>query len=383
MSTYLNPTLARMIVEKTMSVINFNINIMDEFGIIIGSGDLERIGQMHEGASLVLSQKRVVVIDDHAVKTLKGVKPGINIPLRVKDDIVGVLGLTGDPDQLQQYGGLVAKIAEMIIEQSIMQQSIEQNSRLREELALSLIRHKTYSSNIIDLSQTLDVALDKPRLAIVGEVSSGQLGVSTAISELKNLLAHIVDLTNNDLIAIVSLTEIVILKSLKPRTTISDFAQLKDKYIELAGKIHASLGITINFAIGNYVEGEGGLCESYQTAKSTLKVGKKRLTAASCFSYFELEFPVLVDALGSGWQGKRFLEPIQKLKAKDTNGCLYKTLVCWFSHNTSANLTAEQLYIHRNTLEYRLKRIFEITGFDLSVFEHRLMLYVSLQLDVE
>ena len=70
MSTYLNPTLARMIVEKTMSVINFNINIMDEFGIIIGSGDLERIGQMHEGASLVLSQKRVVVIDDHAVKTL-------------------------------------------------------------------------------------------------------------------------------------------------------------------------------------------------------------------------------------------------------------------------------------------------------------------------
>ena len=92
---------------------------------------------------------------------------------------------------------------------------------------------------------------------------------------------------------------------------------------------------------------------------------------------------MLVDALGSGWQGKRFLEPIQKLKAKDTNGCLYKTLVCWFSHNTSANLTAEQLYIHRNTLEYRLKRIFEITGFDLSVFEHRLMLYVSLQLDVE
>ena len=188
MSIYLDSHLARMIVEKTMSVINFNVNIMDEFGIIIWSGDLERIGQKHEGALLVLSQERIVNIDENSLKTLKGVKPGINIPLWVENKIIGVLGLTGNPEQLHYYGALVAKIAEMIIEQARMQQFLEQNSRLREELALSLIRNRTYSSNIVDLSNTLDIDLNKRRLVIIGEVSSGQLGVTTAISELKALL---------------------------------------------------------------------------------------------------------------------------------------------------------------------------------------------------
>lgn len=382
MSTYLDPHLARIIVEKTMSVIDFNVNIMDEFGIIIWSGDLERIGQRHEGALLVLSQQRIVNIDENSLKTLNGVKPGVNIPLWVGNKIVGVLGLTGNPEQLHHYGALVAKIAEMIIEQSRMQQSFEQNSRLREELALNLIRNRTYSNNIIDLSNTLDIDLKKHRLVIIGEVSSGQLGVTTAISELKALLNHVEDLTEDDLIAIVSLTEIVILKSIKHTDSKREFYLLKNKYINLAKRIDELLSIKINFAIGNYIDGDGGLCESYQTAKSTLKVGKRRLSEDGCFSYFDLEFPVLVDALGVGWQGKRFLEPIQKIKEKDTNGALYKTLIYWFNNNTSPTITSEKLYIHRNTLEYRLKRISELTNLDLSNFEDRLMLYISLQLDV-
>lgn len=382
MSTFLDPHLARIIVEKTMSVINFNVNIMDELGIILWSGDLERIGQKHEGALLVLSQQRVVNIDENALKILKGVKPGINIPLWMENKIVGVLGLTGNPEQLHDYGALVAKIAEMIIEQARMQQSFEQNSRLREELALSLIRNRTYSNNIIDLSNTLDVDLTKKRLVIIGDVSSGQLGVTTAISELKSLLNYVEDLTNDDLMAIVSLTEIIILKTIKYTDNKKEFHLLKNKYIELAKKINKSLKIKINFSIGNYIDGDGGLYESYQTAKSTLKVGKRRLYEDDCFSYFDLEFPVLVDALGGGWQGKRFLEPIQKIKAKDTNGSLYKTLIYWFNNNTSPTTTSEKLYIHRNTLEYRLKKISELTDLDLGNFEDKLMLYISLQLDV-
>ncbi len=303
MSTYLDPHLARMIVEKTMSVINFNVNIMDELGIILWSGDLERIGQKHEGALLVLSQQRIVNIDENALKILKGVKPGINIPLWMENKIVGVLGLTGNPEQLHDYGALVAKIAEMIIEQARMQQSFEQNSRLREELALSLIRNRTYSNNIIDLSNTLDVDLTKKRLVIIGDVSSGQLGVTTAISELKSLLNYVEDLTNDDLMAIVSLTEIIILKTIKYTDNKKEFYLLKNKYIELAKQINKSLKIKINFSIGNYIDGDGGLYESYQTAKSTLKVGKRRLYEDDCFSYFDLEFPVLVDALG-GLAGK-------------------------------------------------------------------------------
>ena len=61
MSPYsLTPKLAQQIVERTMKIIDCNINVMDANGCIIGSGDLERIGEVHEGAMLAISQKRTV-----------------------------------------------------------------------------------------------------------------------------------------------------------------------------------------------------------------------------------------------------------------------------------------------------------------------------------
>ena len=55
---------------RTMRIIDTNINVMDARGRIIGSGDRERIGELHEGALLVLSQGRVVDIDDAVARHL-------------------------------------------------------------------------------------------------------------------------------------------------------------------------------------------------------------------------------------------------------------------------------------------------------------------------
>lgn len=57
MATYhLDARLAQDIVARTMKIIDSNVNVMDARGRIIGSGDRERIGELHEGALLVLSQ---------------------------------------------------------------------------------------------------------------------------------------------------------------------------------------------------------------------------------------------------------------------------------------------------------------------------------------
>ncbi|MBI3311736.1 MAG: helix-turn-helix domain-containing protein, partial [Serratia liquefaciens] len=45
--------------------------------------------------------------------------------------------------------------------------------------------------------------------------------------------------------------------------------------------------------------------------------------------------------------------------------------------------TSKALYIHHNTLEYRLNRIAELTGLNLGNFDDRLLLYISLQLDAD
>ncbi|MEF1304961.1 sugar diacid recognition domain-containing protein, partial [Vibrio owensii] len=51
----LDHTLAQQIVDRTMSIIGHNINVMNAAGTIIGSGDAERIGQKHDGAVLALN----------------------------------------------------------------------------------------------------------------------------------------------------------------------------------------------------------------------------------------------------------------------------------------------------------------------------------------
>ncbi len=83
---HLDTKMAQDIVARTMRIIDTNINVMDARGRIIGSGDRERIGELHEGALLVLSQGRVVDIDDAVARHLHGVRQGLIFPyvLRAK-----------------------------------------------------------------------------------------------------------------------------------------------------------------------------------------------------------------------------------------------------------------------------------------------------------
>ncbi len=112
---HLDTKMAQDIVARTMRIIDTNINVMDARGRIIGSGDRERIGELHEGALLVL-RGRVVDIDDAVARHLHGVRRGLTC--RCAEEIVGVIGLTGEPESLRKYGELVCMTAEMMLEQS-------------------------------------------------------------------------------------------------------------------------------------------------------------------------------------------------------------------------------------------------------------------------
>ncbi len=99
------------------------------------------------------------------------------------------------------------------------------------------------------------------------------------------------------------------------------------------------------------------------------------------FSYYELSLPVLLSGLEAGWQAGQLRQSLQQLKAFDRkSGMLMKTLSAWFSNNTHATSTAKAMHIHRNTLDYRLQKISELTGLNLDDTDDRLLLYVALQL---
>jgi hypothetical protein len=73
----LDHALAQDIVDRAMAILPCNVNVMDYLGIIIGSGEAERLYTRHEGAQLVLANSRVVEIDSHTARQLDGVRPGV------------------------------------------------------------------------------------------------------------------------------------------------------------------------------------------------------------------------------------------------------------------------------------------------------------------
>ncbi|ULS47713.1 CdaR family transcriptional regulator [Pectobacterium carotovorum] len=382
-SYHLNAKMAQDIVARTMQIIDSNINVMDARGKIIGSGDQERLGELHEGALLALSQGRVVDIDDAVARHLHGVRPGINLPLRIDGEIVGVIGLTGNPSQLRQYGELVCMTAEMMLEQARLLHMLAQDSRLREELVLNLIRTDDLSPALMEWAQRLGIDMNKPRVAAVIEVDSGQLGVDSAMAELQQLQTLLTTPERDNLIAIVSLTEMVVLKPALNSHGRWDAEEHRRRVDTLMSRMAESSRLRVRLALGNYFAGSGSIARSYRTARTTMSVGKQRMPAQRCYYYQDLMLPVLLDSLRGGWQANELVRPPSKLKAMDGNGLLRRTLGAWFRNNVQPGATAKALFIHRNTLEYRLNRISELTGLDLGNFDDRLLLYVALQLDEE
>jgi len=363
MATYhLDARLAQDIVARTMKIIDSNVNVMDARGRIIGSGDRERIGELHEGALLVLSQGRVVDIDEAVAKHLHGVRPGINLPLRIDGDIVGVIGLTGQPSTLRHYGELVCMTAEMMLEQARLLHMLAQDSRLREELVLNLIRSDTLSPALNEWAQRLGIDLNQPRVVAVVEVDSGQLGVDSAMSELQQLQTLLTTPDRDNLIAIVSLTEMVVLKPALNAHGRYDQDDHRRRVDQLLQRMKESGQVRMRIALGNFFTGPGSIARSYRTARTTMMVGKQRMPQQRSFFYQDLVLPVLLDSLRGGWQASELARPLAKLKSMDNNGLLRRTLVAWFSHNVQPSATARALFIHRNTLEYRLNRISELTG---------------------
>lgn len=381
MSVYLlDAKLAQKIVQRTMDIIDCNINIMDAKGKIIASGDVNRIGEVHDGALLALSQGRIVDINEAVIHSLHGVRPGINLPLRVDGQIIGVIGLTGEPTSLKEYGKLVCMTAEMMLEQARLFNMLAQDTRLKEELVLNIINTESITPSIVEWANRLGVDLSIPRVACIIEVDSGQFGIENARAELQNLQQLLKVPERDNLVAVLSLTELVVLKPALNSFGRWDVEEHLERIKQLIERMNESAKLNVRIALGNYFPAENGVSLSYHTAKTTLAIGKARHPKQRVYNYQDLILPVLLDQLRDGWQKEELERPIKKLKLMDNNGVLVKTLLAWFENNMQTIATAKALYVHRNTLEYRLNKISDLTGLNLNSTDDRFLLYMAVHI---
>ncbi|ASI89853.1 sugar diacid recognition domain-containing protein [Vibrio mediterranei] len=376
----LNSLIAKQIVDRAKKIIAYSINVMDENGVIIGSSDPSRLHQTHEGALLAIRDNRTIEINDSVASTLSGVKTGINLPIIYSDQVIGVVGISGTPEEVRSYGELVKMTAELIVEQAALMSQVQWNKRHREELLLQLIEGSSLNDGqLLSIAQRLDLDLSQPRVATVIKVipRAGEPVTLEHLQKLVHLLEH-PERDNIVGIASVSMNEIVVLK---PVTIVNHTWNRKEeqkRVAKLVKRIDNECDFSIQMAIGDYFPGLIGLARSYETAKATIESSTSNDDAV--MFYQDRKLSVLVSSIKQDpWRATQLKAPIEKLMAADSKQVLLKTLSTFFAQNCDLAQTCESLHIHRNTLRYRLDKIQQETNLDINKLDDKIQLYLALK----
>ncbi|MDF2152918.1 sugar diacid recognition domain-containing protein [Vibrio sp. CAU 1672] len=377
----LNETIARQIVSRAMKIIPHSVNVMNEEGRIIGSGDPSRILQKHEGAVLAIADKRIVEIDHATAGNLKGVKPGVNLPILYLDKVIGVIGISGQPESVRPYGELVKMTAEMIVEHAALMSQVEWNKRHREELVLQLIQGANLNeTQLQSIAERLDLDLSIPRVAAIVKVFPDN-DTPLSLEHLQQLV-HLLEYPERDnLVGILSVSnnEVVVLKPVSLHQGQWSTAAEMKRVTRLMKRIKREAKFTIKLAIGDYFTGVEGLAHSFETAKLTMKMCQAQESEVLFFQ--DRQLPILLSSVvEESWKAQKLRTPYQKLRRSDNKGTLMRTLKAFFAQNCDLHQTAQSLHIHRNTLRYRLDKINQETSLNINNIDDLFHLYLAMQL---
>ena len=126
-NTMIRPEMAQKFIDQITEYTDYNINIMDETGVIIASRDPRRVGTYHEAADRIIrGSEEVVSVEDE--KIFPGVLPGINMAIMVNGRKEGVVGVTGSPAHIRE----VAMITRLAIEAMLKYEKQQENLLLRQ-----------------------------------------------------------------------------------------------------------------------------------------------------------------------------------------------------------------------------------------------------------
>ncbi len=382
----LSTRLAQDIVTRTMRIIPFNVNVMDARGVILASGDPARVGELHDAALLALTRRATVEVDAASAPRMHGARPGINLPLVVGGQLCGAIGLSGEPEAVRQFGELVRLTAEMILEQASLAGELQRDSRHREALVLNLIRGETGARPELEAwARRLGLDFRRAQAVFLVELAHGDgdgdggAGDDAALGAIQRLQMALLGREPGLLCATAGPHELVMLAVLE--ADVADAASAEQHARRRQQALHAVVGalldVPFTLTMGLVASGVGAAAISCESARAAARIGRRRDPQASSHSYYDLALPVLLSGLGAGWQAGQLRRPLARLAGERSAATLRRTLDAWFANGESATATAAALHIHRNTLDYRLRRIEELTGLDLGRSEDRLLLYVA------
>ncbi len=349
--------IAQEIVNATAPLVGGRtINIMDTSGVIIASSDPKRIGSFHQGAKEVLEHGTPVRIHPEDLSRYPGAKEGVNLPIIKAGELLGVVGILGDPRQVEDAANLLGVYVGLYLDQV----ATAQRSSLRRELRQSLLR-SLFSGNATeelllrsDQLPALRLPMRVTALAVALEDSFERIRALERIEEL--LLSRGLIDTRQDAYGLLENRLLIV------RHTPNLF-QGKSYIESLYSAVKSELDCKVTIAIGKTAESYAALAQSYQEA-----VQLCTLSQGGCWDIQQNECQILY-LMSSLQEGvlQRFMQSRYRAVCDgfgEDIQWIISTVEAYCSCQFSVTKAATMLHIHKNTLLYRIRKILSLMGLE-------------------
>ena len=347
--------LAQDFVEATSLLVGQRtINIMDQKGIIIASTEKHRIGDFHQGAAEVLETGKPVLIKIEDLPRYPGTKEGYNMPIFLNDEIIGVVGIFGCEEEVQS----IANLLRVYVTQSFSQFQMTQKQNLEAELRNQLLRLLLFGGEsqkemIAKLCGMLNLQLEYPiRIVLLYERARERnmkhlLDYSQLIQNLiwKNVLDR-----RRDVFGIQNADYVILLGG-------GESPEMQKRLDKLLHEIEAEdvWNAAVSSPCRNLEEISAGMREV-----SVLRNRKggtiQNLEEHSCRMQYLLGSMTVQEGARTA---ARMLRRLKEQHGENQAEQLLRTARVYYECGGSVARAAGQLNLHKNTLLYRMKQLYQ------------------------
>ena len=339
------------LVHQMRDTIDATIGVVDETATIIACSDISRVGTTNEFVSLDLSDSHDIFIRDGFTYKPFG--------SRVKPDYA--VFVEGVDDAAAKYASILAITLSNI--KQYYDEKYDRNNFIK-----NVILDNVLPGDIVIKARELHFNAEISRAVfLIRIISANDI---SAYDVIQNLFPD----KNKDIVFNITETDIVLVKELKSTVDSKDLEKLARS---IADTLSSEFYTRVNVGIGTSVVGIKELARSFKEAQMALEVGKVFDTDKVIVSY-DLGIARLIYHLPTTLC-ETFLHEVFKVGSIESldHETLF-TIQKFFENNLNVSETSRKLFVHRNTLVYRLEKIKKLTGLDLREFDHAIIFKIAL-----
>ena len=340
------------IIHQMGDAANRTIGVIDDTGVIIACSELVKIGEARHGIHDELAYTSdAVTVEGYTYR-----------PIGTAAKWEYIVFVEGEDDTAERLADILSISLSTI--KNLYDEKYDKNSFIK-----NIILDNILPSDIYIKGKELRFNTEEVRVVFLIKFLS-----RTEVLPF-NMVQQIFPDKNKDYVISISEQDIVVVKEIKGGTDIREIEKLARSIADTLGtEFYAKVAIGIGTAVDNIKD----LARSYKEAQTAIEVGKVFDTEKTVISYENLGIGRLIYQLPTTLC-EMFLQEVFKygsLESLDHETLM--TIHCFFENNLNVSETSRKLFVHRNTLVYRLEKIRKLTGLDLREFDNAITLKVAL-----